>query len=60
MEQARLTAYYASLIHSTKSLKLTDFGTFPWEKEAEYAPKFSKVDPEAFARINAFQFPSDN
>jgi hypothetical protein len=61
MEQARLTAYYASLIHSTKSLKLNDFGIFPWEDELDFAPKFSKIDLEAFERFNAIQFPhTDN
>lgn len=60
MEHARLVAYYASLIHSSKSLKLSDFGIFPWEKASEYDPKFSELNKEAFDRIAAFQFPSDN
>lgn len=60
MEQARLTAYYASLIHSPKGLRLTDFGLFPWEDESDYRPKFSKLDKDAFDRIAALQFPSDN
>jgi hypothetical protein len=60
MEQARLLGYYASLIHSAKPLQISHFGKFPWETEAEYAPKFSNVDKEAFDRIANFQFPSDN
>lgn len=54
-----MTAYYASLIHSSKGLRITDFGLFPWENEYDYAPRFSKVNPEAFARIDAWQFPDD-
>lgn len=60
MEQARLTAYYASLVHSTGRLRIQDFGIFPWENEADYAPRFGPVDPEAFARMSALEFPSDN
>lgn len=62
MEQARLLGYFASLIHSdpAKPLRIDQFGKFPWETDAEYAPKFSNVDKEAFDRIANFQFPSDN
>ena len=60
MEQSRMMGYYASLIHSSKSLKITDFGLFPWENPKDYEPKFPKVDKEAFDRISAGQFPSDN
>ena len=59
MEQARMIAYYASLIHSSKGLKISDFGIFPWEKASDYAPRFSKVDPDAWARIDAWQFPDE-
>lgn len=55
-----MMGYYASLIHSSKSLKITDFGLFPWENPKDYEPKFPKVDKEAFDRISAWQFPSDN
>lgn len=58
-EQARLIGYYASGIHAGKRIKINDFGVFPWEKEQDYAPVFSKVDPEAFERIKAFKFPGE-
>lgn len=58
MEQSRLTAFYASQIHASKPIKLNDFGLFPWEDEKDYAPKFSKIDVEAFERFNAIQFPN--
>lgn len=57
-ERARLSGWYASMIHSTKPLKISSFGSFPWEKEREV--KFSPVDPEAFERIKNFKFPSNN
>lgn len=59
MEQARMTAYYASLIHSAKGLKISDFGLFPWENPADYAPKFSKVNPDAWAFMEAWKFPDE-
>lgn len=58
-ENARMTGYYASMIHAQKGLAIKDFGLFPWEKEQDYAPVFSKVDPEAFERIKAFKFPGE-
>jgi len=60
MEQSRLIGYYASMVHSTKGLRITDFGKFPWETEQEYAVKFAPVDKDAFDRIANFQFPSSN
>lgn len=60
MEQSRMMGYYASLIHSSKGLKITDFGLFPWENPKDYEPKFGPVDKEAFDRLSAWQFPSDN
>lgn len=55
-----MMGYYASLIHSSKGLKITDFGLFPWENPKDYEPKFGPVDKEAFDRLSAWQFPSDN
>jgi hypothetical protein len=61
MESSRLTAYYSSLIHSPKTLKLQDFGVFPWENEKDYSPRFTALDKEAFDRLNALEFSqSDN
>lgn len=57
-ERARLIGWYASMIHSSKPLKLNSFGRFPWESEEAYKPIFGEVDKEAFDRINAFQFPN--
>lgn len=59
MEQARLTAYYASLIHSTKRLKLSDFGLFAWEDEKDYLPRFGPIDKEALARFSEIKFPGE-
>ena len=65
MEQARLIAYYASLIHSTKRIKIKDFGLFPWENAEDYNTKFpsssefSPIDKEAFNRFNAIRFPDE-
>ena len=60
MEQARLTAYYTTLIHTPGRLRISDFGVFPWEKESDYAPQFGAIDTDAFKRLEALQFPSDN
>lgn len=60
MEQARLFGYYATMVHSPKRLKISDFGLFSWEDEQDYAPKFAPVDREAFERFNAIKFPNQD
>jgi hypothetical protein len=60
MESARLIAFYSKVHIEGSMLKLEKFGLFPWEKESDYAPRFSELDKEAFERMNAIQFPSDN
>lgn len=59
MEQARLIGYYTSIIHSGEGFSFKN-NIFPWENPKDYEPKFPKVDKEAFDRISAWQFPSDN
>ena len=56
MEQARLIAYMASLIHASGSLRIQDFGLFPWENPLDYAPKFAPVDPERLEYFKTAKF----
>lgn len=56
MEQARMIGFYASLIHSSGKIRISDFGLFSWESEKAYAPEFSPLDPDAFARLDALEF----
>lgn len=57
MEQARLIAYFSKAHIEGTRLSLDRLAIFPWENESDYAPRFDKVNPEAFARIDAWQFP---
>lgn len=59
MENARQTAYYATLIHSPKRIRLSDFGIFPWEDEKDFLPRFGPIDKEALARFSEIKFPGE-